>query len=485
MPKNEAQVNNLIKKAKSGLKWTAFIKFTAQIISWSITLIIVRYLTPVDFGLKAMSELIFAFLTLLATGGINSSIIQSKNLSHFQLRQVFTILLLFNLVLCFIQNILSFYIADYYNEQRLIFIFQFLSIGYLILPFISIHYAILNRNMEFKKTSIVMLIANVSGGILTLLFAINQLGVWSLIYGQLITLFLRAIGLIIVSGGLLKPTLNFNGISSLLKFGGVVLSTTIIWYIFQKMDIIIGGRLLGTETIGYYVVALHIASLPMEKIVPLLNQIAFPAYSRMQTNSTNIKYYFLKSIRVVSCTIIPIFLGLAILSENFVLVVFGDKWLDIAIPLSILSITTCMRSLNNLFAPVVNAMGHPEVQFINALISLFIMSPSIFIGVNWGVVGLSYAWLSGYTLVYIITSVRSCRSLNIHYLTYLSQIFQAFLPTSVMVTIIYFLKKYIIVTNYSWLSFAFLIIIGVIVYIIATYILNRKVFFELLSILKK
>ena len=318
MSEKESSVDETIKQAHSGLKWTVLFRFSSQIFNWIVTLIVIRFLTPVDYGLQAMSGLIFALLFLLATSGINGALIQSKSLTHHQTRQLFTIIFILNISLSVLQFFVAPWIAAYYHEDQLILIIRILAIGFLLSPFISIHDAILNRQLEFKKIAIVNLIANLISSIFILVTAIMGFGVWALIYGQLLSLAIRALLFVIYSGGLLKPTFNFTGVAPLLKFGTLVLSTVVIEFMMYKMDIIIGGHYLGVTLIGYYAIAYQITSLPMNKIVPILNQVAFPTYSKLQGDQVIIEHYFLKSIRIISFIMLPLFTGLGLISNIFV-----------------------------------------------------------------------------------------------------------------------------------------------------------------------
>ena len=62
------------KQILSGLKWTAGAKFCGQIITWGITLIVMRLLTPDDYGLLAMASVFIAFMLMIAEAGLANAL---------------------------------------------------------------------------------------------------------------------------------------------------------------------------------------------------------------------------------------------------------------------------------------------------------------------------------------------------------------------------------------------------------------------------
>ena len=60
----------------TGLKWTAGGKLGAQVITWVITLIVMRLLTPEDYGLLAMASVFVAFMLMLSEAGLGPALIQ-------------------------------------------------------------------------------------------------------------------------------------------------------------------------------------------------------------------------------------------------------------------------------------------------------------------------------------------------------------------------------------------------------------------------
>ena len=64
-------------KVISSLRWQAAAKLGSQIISWSVTIYVMRLLSPADYGLMAMAMVLVGFTGLIAEMGMGSALVQS------------------------------------------------------------------------------------------------------------------------------------------------------------------------------------------------------------------------------------------------------------------------------------------------------------------------------------------------------------------------------------------------------------------------
>jgi O-antigen/teichoic acid export membrane protein len=206
-----------------------------------------------------------------------------------------------------------------------------------------------------------------------------------------------------------RPEFRFDGLSKLIGFGGAVILNSLIWFFYAQADIFIAGRALPAAEVGLYSTALFLATLPVVKLIPVLNEVGFTAYSRIQHDPVAVKLNFLKAVRLVSLACFPIFVGLGATAEWFVPVVLGAQWLAAVPLLQLLALAMPLYALGHLMPPAVNALGQPRVQTVNALIGLAIMPAAFLVGVRYGPLGLATVWLAAYPLLFAITSARALR----------------------------------------------------------------------------
>jgi O-antigen/teichoic acid export membrane protein len=400
-------------KVLHGLKWTAVVRVATQTISWIITILVIRFLRPEDYGLHAMISVSVYILLLLSTAGIEEAIIQARDLGREQIRKMFGVLLLVDLGLCVVQVAIAPLLAAFYRQPRMIPMLWVMAGAFLLIPFNCVPLALLGREIDFKHRSLADLAKAASASVLTLILAINGFGVWSLIFGQLIGMLCHTIVLNLFRPWLCWPVFSLKGIERSVAFGGMVMLTAIIWVVCARTDAFIGGRMLGPELLGIYAVGLHVASLPMEKIMPLLHQIAFPAYARVQRQTSEAARHFLKSVRLVSLVTVPLLLGLAAVAKWAVPLVLSERWRVAVLPVTLVSLVIPLRAIGTMYSPLLNAIGRTTVNMGNALISLVLLTPAFLVGAQWGVAGLCVAWLVVYPVIFLLMTSRVLRVLQL------------------------------------------------------------------------
>ncbi len=476
--------DNLKEQVITAVKWVTFVKITAQIISWGITIIVIRFLTPDDYGLKAIGEVIFALLVTISSLGFGASIIQNNNSTVLDLRKIFGLLIIVNTVLFAVQWFCAPLLARFYNEPRVTAIVQVLAVGFLLIPLTTIPSALLSKAMDFRRKSICDLISSISGGILTLALAVLGFGVWALVIGQLATRLFVAVSYSIVKPWLILPSFDFRGIKDIVTYGGMITVTSIAWSIYSRADIFIGGRYLSAEQVGFYAAAIYLAGMPMQKIMPQLHQIAFPAFAKVQNDLLALKQYFLKSLRLVSIIVFPMFYGLAVVADIFMETVLGSQWQQAIIPLVILCTVFPLRAINTLFPPVLNALGNASIPLKNTVIAIFIMIPGFIIGVQWGIMGLSLAWLIGFPLFFLVSVRRSIKPLGLDFNQILWELRAAGFATTVMVITVLLVETILRGGIEEITLLILLIIIGSVSYVASLYLAFRPVYCEIRSLMK-
>ena len=57
------------RKVSAGLRWTAMLRILGQIINWGMSIIVIRYIRPEEYGLKSMAEITIGLLMMFSSGG--------------------------------------------------------------------------------------------------------------------------------------------------------------------------------------------------------------------------------------------------------------------------------------------------------------------------------------------------------------------------------------------------------------------------------
>jgi len=391
-------------RIRSAVMWRSGSQILSQMMSWVVTLAVIRLLEPSDYGLFAMTQVILNFATFLNGYGLVSALVQSEKVDSHRLRQAFGIMLLLNGGLAAIQLLIAPFAADYYDQPMVADLLRVQALLYLSTPFISVPEVIVGRALDFKRPALVNLIAAAASAAVALTGALLGWGVWTLVFAPIAGFWIRAAGYIIVTGFRPIPSFDFRGSGAMLAYGASLLGVQFFWIIQSQADIFIGGRFLDPHALGLYAEALFLTQIFVSKFIPPLNEVAFPAYARMQKDVRRIAWSFCKAAKLLLLISCPIYLGMAVTAEPLVETLFGQKWLEMAPYVSILALSMPFMTLQVMFAPVSNALGRPGTSARVAAIGAILMPVAFLVGIRFGAIGLAWAWLATAPILTIITA---------------------------------------------------------------------------------
>ncbi len=407
---------SITREVAHSLKWVTVSKFAAQIIRWGVTFLVIRILNPDDYGLMAMAGVVLSFFEVFASAGLGTALIQAASFSRRQVQEIFGLLLLVNLTLALGMALLAPWAAEYYRDERLIPILHVLPLVLMISALETLPSAMLTREMQFKRRSLSELAASAIAALFTLWLAWQGLGVWALIWGYMSEVALRALLLNLVNPMLMLPRFWFSHSLPLISFGGAQTLTTFAWFIFSSMDVFIGGRLWSTDMVGIYAIAIQLSHIPLNKLTPIVKQVALPAYARIHHQPEGeLKAYYLKANGLTMLVAFPIFFGLAAVSPVLIPLLLGEKWQAAILPATLLPLILPFRMSQELMDPVLEAIGRPREALKNWMIIISITTPSLYIGAVWNdILGLCIGWLVSMPLSYALTSRVTIRNLGIN-----------------------------------------------------------------------
>lgn len=474
-------------KVMSALRWSAAARFLGQAVSWGITIMVMRLLSPGDYGLMAMAMVLVSFLVLLNTFGLDAVLVQEKEMDEQVRRKIFGIIIVLNTLFFAILFFGAGAAAHFYNEPPLKPIVQVLSIQFLLLIFETLPQSELERDMHFAGRSIVDFTTLIIGSLTTLILALLDYGVWALIWGTVVTNAARMVGLNIICRNQVWPSFSWRGLGAHLSFGAFVTADRGLWYFFSESDKFIGGKLLGNQLLGYYAAASQLASMPINKISGLLNSIAFPAFSHVHahTNTETVRSYLLKATRILGIAAFPVFFGISVTAEPTIAALLGEKWLPAAPILQILGVVMPFRLMSNIFPPLLWGIGCPRTSASNFAIAAILMPIAFYTGTRWGIVGLAYAWLCMYPVVFFITAYRTCVAVGLSVVDYLTQMLRPVAAGMIMYAFVVFCQQYVFGSVGDWLYLIQLVILGALSYAGAMLVIDRQGLQETLELIRR
>ena len=403
---------SLERQTITGVTWGVVAKLVTQLVAWAVTLLVIRLLTPADYGLMALSAVVLSVFAGIAELGLGASLVQARNPSQHDIARVAGALLLLNVACGAVVCLGAPLLARAFGHPRLELLIQVSSAQFVLIAVAAIPEALAYRSMRFKWLAAADIVSGFTTSVVTLVLALASAGVWALVLGNLSGYTVRT-GMLVLGGANVRPTFRLQGIGRFLRFGGAVSGARFAWQLTYQADLLIAGRALSQEAVGAYSVAVQLANLPLQKVMGIVNQVAFPAMARLQEELPRMPQRLLSAIRLLAVGTIPILWGISAVAPEFVAVVLGDQWSSVILPLQLIAIAAPIRMLATLLATAVSAMGRADIELVNTLVSLAVFVAAFLVGVRWDIHGLAVAYVIAASSSLLLNFRRTARVIGV------------------------------------------------------------------------
>ena len=167
------------------LAWTMFDRFGQQVIQFVISVFLARLLTPNEYTLIALVVVFVSLSNSLVDGGFGSALVRKKTVDDTDLSTVFYFNIFVSILLYTLLYFAAPFIADFYEQPKLVEISRIIFLAILLNAFYLIPNIKLVRKIDVKIIALVNIVSVFFSGIIGILMAANNLGVWALVGQQL------------------------------------------------------------------------------------------------------------------------------------------------------------------------------------------------------------------------------------------------------------------------------------------------------------
>jgi len=473
----------MISKSKviGGLAWKFFERSAYQIINFAVTMILARLLSPDEYGMIAIVIAIIAILQVFVDSGMGIALVQKRKVTDTDFSTVFFVnisvaILLYSVIFGAAPLISEFYAKNLTNIIRI------LSLMIIIFAVKNIFQSYMIRNMLFRKAFIASIAGIITGGIFGITFAYKGFGVWALVSQQLICELVCALLLAILIKW--KPGCQFswNSFNAVFSFGWKLLVSSLIDTIFNNIRQLLIGKFYSSGDLAYYSKGEQFPNVIVSNINTSMNTVLLPVMSQHQDSKPQVKNAARKIIRTSSYLIWPMMVGLCVVAEKLVVLLLTKEWIGIVPYIRIFCFMYALQSIQTTNLNVMKSLGRTDLclklEVIKKCVGLFIIIISLHFGVLFVAVGsLIYAVIAS-----MINAYPNKKLIDYSYIEQLKDILPFILISAAMGIPVYFVGN-IPVQLMSVLIIQ--IIVGIMIYLLLSWLFKIDCFFELLSIVRK
>ncbi len=417
--------------------WLLVGNISQRVLELFFSIVLARLLLPSDFGLLVTTQVFTGVAGFIAGGGMGQALIQAKDVTRKHFHVVFSI----QLGICILIYSAFFFtapwIAIWFDKPIYSDLLRVSALNFLIRPFVNISMSKLKREMRFKSVSIIGLLSLIVSSSASVLLALNEYGVWSLIYGGLIGSLFSSLCFIFYSR--CYPRFAFNsGIAKSLGTYGIKFSINdIIEYLRLQTPNFLLGKFMGTQSVGLFNKGYSLSEYPIRLIAGSVYQTVFRAMSFTQENLDQSKYIYLRTITLVCIYTFPFYIGLLWLAEPFVTTLYGEKWRLASVPLQIFCLSQLLSCFGNGSGAVMSAQNMLGTEIKIQLVTFLLVGIGCWYGIQRDDIAM-VAWgiLPGSVFLYTGVAYCACRRLKVTFLEFLKALAPASFLSALLASVL-------------------------------------------------
>lgn len=321
------EIQELKKKGTSAVFWNFAGTLLKQGVGFVVSIFLARLLSPSDFGLVGMATVFIALTQSFSDFGMTSGLIQRKNPTEAQFSTVFYINIGVSFVLMLVMITCSDIIAGYYSIPEVGSVAKVVSVNLLINALNGVQNAQLTKALANKVKTLAAFFSAVTAGLLGIGLALAGFGVWSLVYSSILGSLVNTCYIWYNSSWRPKWIFNLQEVKPLLNYGSKMFASGFLDTLYNRLDILIIGRLFSPSTLGFYYRAVSFNQLVIRYTSTSLQGVFFPVISHLQHDKNSQVEVIKKSLHVI-CYLTFFLLGLLYLNANeLIILLFSQKWL--------------------------------------------------------------------------------------------------------------------------------------------------------------
>ena len=420
---------------RSGVAWKAGSQVTLQISRMVVALVLARMLAPEDWGLAAMVVLFSSFVVVFTDNALGTALIQRRELIEGDRSTVFWVSAGAGLVLALAGIALANPLADFYNEPEVAALFVAISVSFFVSSLGTTHMALLARDMQFRLLELRQIAATVAGAGVGIGLAVAGYGAWAIVGQLLAETVISTVVLWLVMPWRPSATFSTASLRRLGGFAGNVFGENLLYQAGRSLGSLLIGRFLGAAALGAYSIAMNVILVPFSRLAGPLQQVFFPAFSRMRDDRERIANVWIRATRLVGSVSIPALVGLVVVAPDFVHVVLGPRWTEATPVIQILAVVGIVLSLGTLNTEVLQALGKVGALLRLTLLWAVATLGAVVLGLRWGIVGVAACYTAVTLVVEPLRALITTRALRISFWRFPASLFGIVQATTIMAAV--------------------------------------------------
>ena len=349
-------------RTAKGLLWGMVNNGTTQLLNAVFGILLLQRLYPSDYGKIAMLLVFANIASTLQESGFTAALCNLREPTHRDYNAVFWFNIGVSAILYLILFLAAPLIVWFYHDPDLLWLSRYLFLGFFISSWGTVQRAYLFIHLMNKQTAIIGIVALVVAGTVGVTMVYHNCAYWGLATQNV--LFILIVALMNWYYSPWRPSLNIDLRPAWQMFG--FSGKLLVQNLFNNLNAhafgVLLGRFYGDHAAGVYSNARKWDDMGINTINGMVSGVAQPVLTRVKEDTARYRHVFRKILRFVSFISFPAMLGLGLIAREFLLIAGGEKWLESATLLSMLSIYGAFFPITTLYSNLTISQGKSGIN---------------------------------------------------------------------------------------------------------------------------
>lgn len=468
-------------KTVKGVSWSAIDNVTQMGVTFLVSIVLARLLSPDDYGLLGIIGIFTAVCNTIINAGFTTALIRKKDATDDDYNTVFIVNLGVSIFLYAVIYLCSPLIADFFNRSELVDLTRGASLSMIIGALALVQQTILTKRIDFKSQTIITLLASLCSGAIGIVLAFCGFGVWALVAQQLSMQAIRTVLLWIVNRWIPKMRFSVESFHELFGFGWKIMVSWVLDTIWKELYQLVVGKFYSSATLGQYTRSKHFAQMLSSNLTNVIQRVTYPVLSDMQDDKSRMVSAYRKIIKITMFVTAISMFSLGAVSEPLLYCLIGPKWHDAAVYLPLICINGALYPLHAINLNMLQVQGRSDLFLGIEIIKKIIAVGPLCIGALVGIMPMLYANLLAGIIAYFLNSYYSGKFLGYSSWMQIKDIAPSFGLATLIALSVYFLK-YLPLTY--WVILPLQILTGVGVFFAICLLMKNPEYQEIQGLLK-
>ena len=382
-------MDNVNKNTISGLLWKFSERIGAQLVTFVVSILLARLLSPTEYGTIGLVMAFIAIADVFVSRGFGNALIQKKDADNTDFSTVFYCNLILSILLYAIVYFAAPLVSGFYGQEILCPVLRVLGLKIILAAINSIQGAYVSRNMLFKRFFWATLGGTITSAVVGIALAYNGAGIWALVAQYLVQSFISTLILWITVKW--RPTLEFSlsRLKPMFKFGWKLLSSSLIGELINQLRSLIIGKYYNSSSLAYYNKGISFPNLILTNVSSSITAVMYPVMAQMQEDKQQLKRYITTSVSYSTFLIAPAMIGMFAVAETMIELLLTSKWLPCVPYLQIACVYLLFQPITIITLDAIIAVGRSDLDLKFTLIKRSVAVILIFAAIPYGVLAMT------------------------------------------------------------------------------------------------